>query len=947
MSCFALGWPQGRGSIGIRRGASAGLSSSRRMGLHGRARQPGVRAGRESHVAPLVTAAATTYTGRRQRAIKFARGRPGAAISGRPYSEQEAVMRLLAVVLVGGSVCLPTASAKAAAWEVRITDEAAVEVLCDQAPVVRSHYVFWGPQWKWAGAQIRLREAGGAEKKLSGQVRDLGLNVSGVVTSPRSNQMRLQWQLEAQRDLEGIVGGGLEFNLALDSRAVGPRPAEPVLLEGNRGWRWSTGAQGSLSVEFDPPLANVYFERGQKRQIRAMLIGQRLARGIHTFAMTVTLPQGGVVGKSLEERYGPAETKNWYSGALRPDASPVDLSFLNHKPAGKRGFVRAEGDRLVFADGSEARFWGGNLAAYALFVDKETIRTQANRIARLGYNLMRIHHHDSTRWVARTVIDKRQPDSQQLDEEVLDRLDYWIKCLKEEGVYVWLDLHVGRVFTEADGIGQGWAEIAQHGGEAKGYCYFNDRLETLMRDFNAKYLTHVNRYTGLAYKDDPAIMGLLLTNENDLTCHFGNRMLGDKGNPYHHKLFQTAVAAFAQARGLPPEQTWRTWEPGPAKLFLADREYQWNRRMLAHLEKLGVRVPVSTTQMWGDMNLCGLPPLMAGGIIDVHSYGQAEALSTNPRYEDNYVTYMAVGQAWGKPVSLTEWNVPYPARDRFTAPLYVASIAALQGWDAPMIYNYSQESFLAQRPSTWSTYSDPALTGLMPAAAMLFRQGHVQPARHTYCLMLDRQTLYYQASHPRNVAALRTLVEQSKVTLGLPDVPELDWDAASAPPASVRRVTALDRDLIPAAQDFVRSDTLELTRNWVRGAQAIDTPRTQAAQGWIGGEPLRLRHVTFRIATPKAAVAVTSLDGQAIDTSRRLLITAIARVVASPGGTLPMLSEPVRGELEIAGRPGLHLVPLAPDGKALTPLPVAYAKRRYTVVLPAPRGTHWFLLTER
>ena len=69
------------------------------------------------------------------------------------------------------------------------------------------------------------------------------------------------------------------------------------------------------------------------------------------------------------------------------------------------------------------------------------------------------------------------------------------------------------------------------GAEAKGYCYFNDRVEALMQDFNEKYLSHVNRYTGLAYKDDPAVMGLLVTNENDLTCHFGNLMLGDKNNP--------------------------------------------------------------------------------------------------------------------------------------------------------------------------------------------------------------------------------------------------------------------------------------------------------------------------------------------------------------------------------------------------------------------------------
>ncbi|MHC4496442.1 MAG: cellulase family glycosylhydrolase, partial [Planctomycetota bacterium] len=479
--------------------------------------------------------------------------------------------------------------------------------------------------------------------------------------------------------------------------------------------------------------------------------------------------RGGTLLKTLGERYGPAETSKWYSGALLHDKSPVDLSFLNHKPAGKFGFVKAKDDKLVFENGAEVRFWGGNIAAYAIFADKDHIKAQAKRIAQLGYNLMRIHHHDSMRWVGRTVIDKNHNDSQHLDDEVMDRLDYWIKCLRDEGVYVWLDLHVGRLFKESDRIGEGFAEMMRRskagGAEGKGYCYFNERIEQLMMDFNEKYLNHVNKYTSLAYKDDPAIMGLLITNENDITSHFGNLMLADKNNPYHNKIFESQVRAFAQQHGFEFSRTVRTWEPGPSKLFLADTEYRWNRRMLAALEQVGVKVPVSTTQMWGGMSLYGLPPLTAGGIIDVHSYGSAEALSVNPRFKDNYVAYIAGGQVHGKPVSITEWNVPYPKVDRFTAPLYLASIAALQDWDAPMIYNYSQRTFgTPSRQGTWSTFSDVGITGLMPAAALLYRQGHVAAAKKSYCIMLDSEKPYMKNSHPKNMVSLRTLVEQSRVT---------------------------------------------------------------------------------------------------------------------------------------------------------------------------------------
>ncbi len=854
----------------------------------------------------------------------------------------------LGTILV--AVLFLSTTALGADWEMRVTDGAGLEISHSQVPIVKAVYCFWAKNWSYAGAKAQTGQSQGSDKTFSGNVSALGLKFDGTVRSLASNKVRYTWNIEAGRELAGIIGGGLEFRLVGDSPSLGASVSAPTLLANNTGWRWEVSDSGPIVVEFDKPCANVYFERGNKNQIRAMFVGQNLSKGLHTVSMTVTLPAGGTLLKTLAERYGPADTSKWYSGALLYDKSPVDLSFLNHKPAGKFGFVKANGETLVFENGAEVRFWGGNIAAYAIFADKEHIRAQAKRIAQLGYNLMRIHHHDSMGWVGRTVIDKNRADSQHLDAEVMDRLDYWIKCLRDEGVYVWLDLHVGRLFKEGDHIGAGFAEMQRRskrdgGAEGKGFCYFNERIEQLMKDFNARYMSHLNKYTSLAYKDDPAIMGLLITNENDITSHFGNLMLADKNNPYHNKIFESQVRSFAQRHGLKLDQTHRTWEPGPSKLFLADTEYHWNRRMLAALEQVGVKVPVSTTQMWGGMSLYGLPSLTAGGIIDVHSYGSAEALSANPRFKDNYVSYLASGQAYGRPVSITEWNVPFPKVDRFTAPLYVASISALQGWDAPMIYSYSQRTFgKPSRQGTWSTFSDVAITGMLPAAALLYRQGHVADAVKSYCIMLGRQELYMKSSHPKNMASLRTLVEQSKITIGLPDTRELDWDQQTKVKGMTKVITDSDRDFIPAGRNFVRSDTGELTRNWLRGYQIIDTDRTQAVHGWVGGESLRLKHTSFEMTTPKAAVAVSSLDGEAIGRSRKVLISAVARAVPSSGGRMPMLSEPAEGRIRIAGPRGLKLIPLAGDASKLRALNAEYADGKYVIELPGQSGTHWFML---
>ncbi len=186
---------------------------------------------------------------------------------------------------------------------------------------------------------------------------------------------------------------------------------------------------------------------------------------------------------------------------------------------------------------------------------------------------------------------------------------------------------------------------------------------------------------------------VLLTNENDLTHHFGNALLPDKKVPKHNATYMREAEEFAERHGLDPKRTWRSWEHGPSKTFLNDMEHRFNAEMIAYLRKLGVRVPIATTNSWGGMTLAGLPSLTDGDVIDVHSYGKPNFLQTDPRYRSNIVHWVAAASVIGKPITVTEWNVsPFPAVNRSTLPTYVAAIASLQGWSALMQYAYSQKS---------------------------------------------------------------------------------------------------------------------------------------------------------------------------------------------------------------------------------------------------------------
>jgi hypothetical protein len=606
--------------------------------------------------------------------------------------------------------------------------------------------------------------------------------------------------------------------------------------------------------------------------------------------------------------------------------------------------VQAAGDELVFADGTKARFWGTNLTADALFgTPKEHVRVQARRLSQLGFNLVRLHHHDS-HWVAPNVFGGRAADTTlKLDPAMLGRLDWWIKCLKEEGIYVWLDLHVQRRFKPGDGI-EAVEESARGmaAADVKGFNYVNPGIEAAMRRFNQAYLDRVNAHTGIRYQDEPAIAALLITNENDVTHRFGGLLVPGGGAPRHGALYMARAEAFAASRKLPVREVARAREYGASKLFLNDLEHGFHRGMIAHLRALGIKVPVVTTSTWGNP-LVALPALTAGDLIDAHAYGRAGELERNPLSAANMMHWLAAAQVAGRPLSVSEWNVePFPVRDRHVVPLYIGAFASYQGWDALMQYAYAQVRLDSPGyPSNWHAFNDPSLLAMLPAAALLYRRGDVQQARVSYAFAPGRRLFEAPVSAATSVA-LRTAAERGRLVIEMPRVAELPW-LEQAPSGAETVISDPDVSFLPADATASVSDTGELKRNWADGTYAIDTPRTQAGLGRIGGRTVELSDVRISASTPSAAVAVQSLDGKPIRDSARILVSLGGGAVPVAERTLPFRAEPVTGRLSIRAPRGLRVYAPA-AGEAPRPIAASYRDGRYLLELSRAAGSHWLVL---
>lgn len=221
-----------------------------------------------------------------------------------------------------------------------------------------------------------------------------------------------------------------------------------------------------------------------------------------------------------------------FSGPSGAERNITNISEWGKKPvhAGTYGSIRTSGAHFI-TDAGRIRFWGTNLCFSANFPDKESAEKLAARLARFGFNCVRLHHMDSHDIWGNSWGNQRRGVSE-LDSDQLDRLDYLIYQLKKHGIYVNINLHVSRQFTEKEGF--------PHDDLRPKYDKGLDNFEPRMIEFQKKYardlLTHVNPYTKLAYTEDPCVALVEINNENSVVASWFWGQLDTLPSPYRDTL---------------------------------------------------------------------------------------------------------------------------------------------------------------------------------------------------------------------------------------------------------------------------------------------------------------------------------------------------------------------------------------------------------------------------
>ncbi len=550
----------------------------------------------------------------------------------------------------------------------------------------------------------------------------------------------------------------------------------------------------------------------------------------------------------------------------------ADFSFLN-RPLTPADRLTVCGDQFCRSGSRDpVRLFGVNMAFGANFPEEKDAVRIARRLRRLGVNLVRLHHMDTSPdrdpQTARSILTTDPYPA--LNPVAVRRLRAFLDALKAEGIYVNLNLHVGYTFRPGvDGVPPFPAglELPRLG---KPVHIFHPRMIALQVEFAEKLLAALNLV------GDPVLGMVEIDNESSLLEAWQKGALQKYMVGEYKTELDRQYAAFL--KGAPAsEDAWLR--------FLVDRDRYYLDSIAAAVRR-HVRAPIAGTQVsfYGPLILdshAGMDYQDNHFYIDHYNFPNRSWDSQDWRIRNSSATgaglgpylNMAIARQAGKPYTVSEYNQQWPNQQAAEITPTLAAFAAFQGWASIMHFAYEHgRDWDKGLPSGFNINGDWTKWPNLGQSAWLFRTGAVAPARTLLVVPLPEDLRLRAAKEKRvgNVAAaLSSALGYDPAAALLHRVAITAQTAAPVRQAPSPAQIAYDRETkvftIAAPQ---AAGIFGYTRK--ASAGALEVELAPAARGFV-------------------AMLLTSLDRRPLATSRRMLLS-------NPGYTLGTLpgSDPPR-----------------------------------------------------
>lgn len=632
-----------------------------------------------------------------------------------------------------------------------------------------------------------------------------------------------------------------------------------------------------------------------------------------------------------------------------------NLSFLLDKPAGKEGFIKTEGGHFVKPNGERFRIWGVNLTGGACFPEKKEAPKVAAFLSSMGINAVRFHFLDSNWGAERSIFNYTKNNTQEFDPEQLDKLDYFVSELKKQGIYSNFNLNVGRTYREGDKV-----PFHEYLGLAKGVTLFDNHIIQLQKEYAAKLLTHTNSYTGKEYRNEPALAFVEIVNENSLVeAWFSGRLIGDQnstqtstwsGIPKYYAYQLTMKYNEWIKRALNESQLEKIREEieidkntiiprlKPNEFSMAsDLRFQTEAKFIIYTEnafyygmykylketlKINQQVAANSDHNHYKSGNALLSSTSKLDFVDGHVYWQhpnyfTDSISGQKTFKIentpmvnnpslSTVAQLSRSAFEGKPYTVSETNHPYPNQFACEGFVTLGAYALFQDWDGIYFYTFEHDDptkWKTKRPNYFDILHDPVKMANIAAGSLMFHRADIKPAEETI-LRNYSQTDIWEGIR-------KDIGRKPFFSPGLlPVVPLRYKTRISSFSNETNHYPKIDGNHIKI------SDTGELiwdTEN-DKGLITINTKKTQALIGFASKmKTNQTENLKVNIKNNFASVVLTSIDGQDISTSKKMLLTVTSsslltgaifnsgKTSLTEWGELPFEIEPVVGKIYLSG----------------------------------------------
>jgi len=643
-------------------------------------------------------------------------------------------------------------------------------------------------------------------------------------------------------------------------------------------------------------------------------------------------PAGAIPPDTNPPLAGP---NDWFALMVGPDEfskdSIIDVCDLLDKPAGCHGPLQRNGSDFQFEDGTPVKFWGvGGVMAQT----EQNQRQRARFWAKHGINMVRQH-------TVEDVLGSLQgpPDERFFDPAKIDKFDKWLAILKENGVYTTFSLFYHFVVMQDHKVSKGgnipdelYNELpdSDDGKDVYGIMCLVEEYQDAEWEYANLLLNHVNPYTGLAYKDEPALAIIECRNEDSIFFHNPLNDLKNDVRPNHsarlRDLWQDWVLAMygsdanlaaAWAAGMRPGDSvynenmyvyaaYHLNAAGPSNpaemkrmgdyiRFIAEMQRNTYQTYHQRLRGIGYRgVIVSTAwqaggpaadaaNLWTDdaMDAIDRHNYFGGGEVNYKIVPGQVSNATHLTQPGTGILDRAFWQVEDKPFIMTEYTQKPPNQWKAElSPLWAFYGMGLHGWDASYKFTASR-SYIGNGWPGMSTYAlaTPHYIGQFPALAFAIYNNHLSQGDIAAARRLSLDEIFrgfdpltqdYPGGGYDPCVPVGNLITPTEVFA----IGRITAKFADGLDRSARQNWNLYWDDI---NKIIRSSTGQLTWDYGRKVVTVHSEKTQAIIGFAGGGSYDLPGVTAAIDTNFVSLIFTPLDNRPLIDSEDVLITAMAQ----------------------------------------------------------------------